>query len=123
MSRINFSATIAGKVFPIVVGWDRRLSQCFVSISDVNMDDEDYEDEKFDQILTASCQGLGRSLGPDDCKAILENAGVNAPKGVYELLMEHIQHNAGNVIVQIDDDGTQTVLLDQDAKTKATEGV
>jgi hypothetical protein len=109
MSRINFSATIAGKVFPIVVGWDRRLGQCFVSISDVNMDDEDYEDDKFDAILTASCQGLGRRLGPDDCKAILENAGVIAPKGVYELLMEHIQRDAGNVIVQVDEDGTQTV--------------
>lgn len=116
MSRINFSATVAGKVFPIVVGWDRRLGQCFVSISDVNLDDEDYDDDKFDAILTASCQGMGRNLGPEDCKAILENAGVVAPQGVYELLQTHISINAGNVIVEFDADGKQTVLLDQDAK-------
>ena len=116
MSRINFSATVAGKVFPIVVGWDRRLGDCFVLVSDLNMDDEDYEDEKFDAILTAGAQGMSRNLGPSDCKAILEKAGVIAPTGTYELLDTHIKANAGNVIVQIDADGTQTVLLDQDAK-------
>jgi hypothetical protein len=121
MSRINFSATIAGKEFPIVIGWDRRLGQCFVSISDVNMDDEDYEDDKFDAILTASAQGMSRYLGPDDCKAILENASVIAPPGAYDLLKTHISMNAGNLIVSIDDEGNQTVLLDQDARERESQ--
>jgi hypothetical protein len=34
-------------------------------------------------------------------------------------LQTHISVNAGNVIVEIDADGKQTVLLDQDAKTAA----
>lgn len=121
MSRITFTATVEGKKFPIAIGWDRRLSQCFVSISDENLDEEDYEDDKFDAILTASAEGLISNLGLDDCKAILEQAAVVAPPGVYELLRKHIDDNAGNVIVEVAADGEQKVLLDQDAKAQKTE--
>jgi hypothetical protein len=123
MSRILFTTVVAAKEFPIVVGFDRRLGDCFVSVGDVNMDDEDYEDERFDAILTAVAQGLSRNLCPADCKAILEKAGVVAPKGVYELLESHVATNAGNVIVRFDAEGVRTVLLDEDAKSSVTEAV
>jgi hypothetical protein len=122
MSRITFSATVEGKEFPIAIGWDRRLSQCFVSISDVNLDDDDYEDDKFDAILTASAEGMSSRLGPDDCKRILERGGVTAPKGAFELLEKHMSINAGNVIVEIDVEGNKKVLYDEDSKSAATLG-
>ena len=122
MSRVLFTTVVAGKDFPIVVGFDRRLGDCFVSVGDVNMDDEDYEDERFDAILTAGAQGMSRNLCPADCKAILEKAGVVAPKGVYDLLELHVATNAGNVIVSFDAEGVMTVLLDQDAKVAVAEG-
>jgi len=123
MSRISFSATVAGKVFPIVIGWDRRLGQCFLSVSDINMQDEPYEEETFDAILTAGVQGLSPNLCASDCKAILESAGVTVPKGVYELLESHVLTNAGNLIVAVDDAGTQTVLLSETPAALAAVGV
>lgn len=114
MSRILFSTTVCGKLFPIAVGWDRRLSECFLSIMDQELDDEDYEDERFELILEASSMGLCRNLGVSSIKAILEKAQVAVPLGVFDLLEEQVQRNAGNVIVQIDADGARKVLLDED---------
>lgn len=119
MSRILFSTVVHGKTFPIVLGWDRPLSQCFLSVSDVNLDDEDYEDERFEPILEASGAGLCQNMGPEDCKAILERAGVTAPPGAFDLLAEHVRRNAGNLIIEIDNAGAVKVLHDDEAKAES----
>lgn len=121
MSRFLFTASVAGKDFPIVVGFDRRLGDCFVSVGDVNMDEEDYEDERFEAILMAGAKGMSRNLCPADCKAILDNAGVIAPSGVYELLEAHVAVNAGDVMVSFEADGVQTVIFEQDTRSAVTE--
>lgn len=114
MSKILFAATVCGKAFHITVGWDRRLSECFLSILDQDLNEEDYDDERFEPILEASSMGLCRNLGVASIKGILEKARVEVPLGVFDLLEEHVQRNAGNVIVQIDPNGTRKVLLDED---------
>ncbi|MBK6616315.1 hypothetical protein [Ottowia sp.] len=114
MSRIQFETKVHGKVFPIAMGWDRRLCQCFLSVSDVNMDDDEYDDPRFDAILDASSAGLSQGMGVERCKTILEGAGVVAPPGAYELLEQHMQVNAGNLVVNLEESGAATVILDED---------
>lgn len=86
MSRIQFEVQIHGKGFPVVVGWDRILGQCHLGVNDVNLDDDDYEDERFDAVLEAAAKGLSRGLSVACCKAIMADAGIEAPPGTFELL-------------------------------------
>lgn len=112
MSRIQFEVQIHGKGFPVVVGWDRILGQCHLGVNDVNLDDDDYEDERFDAVLEAAAKGLSRGLSVACCKAIMADAGIEAPPGTFELLAEHVVKDVGNVVVRIEPDGTQRVLFD-----------
>ena len=119
MSRILFKAEIHGKSFPIAIGWDRRQGQCFVSVSDVDLDDEDYEDDRFDAVLDASASGLRQHLSVEDCQAILVAGGITAPQGTYELLRQHVESDAGNLIVELDAAGQQTVIFDEAKETSS----
>jgi hypothetical protein len=117
MSRILFETQVHGKTFPIALGWDRRLSQCFVSVSDLHLDEEDYDDERFEAILEASSYGLCQNLGVGDCRAILEAASVVAPPGTFEVLAEHVRVDAGNLIVELDASGAVKVIYDEAASS------
>lgn len=115
MSRILFNARACGQTVPVAVGYDRRLSECFVSINvmAIEGDEEDMDAEKespLAPIYAAAASGLQQGLDVDDCKRILSAAGIVAPQGTYDLLAEHVRLNAGNVIVQMEDDGTARVL-------------
>lgn len=114
MSRILFDSVVHGKTLPIALGWDRRLSQCFLSVNVFVLDEDDDEDPRFEAVFDASAMGMRPGLDVADCKAILETAGVLAPTGTFELLAEHRARNAGNVVVKIAADGAQTVVVDED---------
>lgn len=112
MSRIQFEVVIHDKVIPVVVGWDRILGQCHVGVNDINLDEEDWDDERFDAVLEAGAKGLSSGLSVAGCRSILSDAGIEAPPGTFDLLEEHVIRNAGNVVVRVDRDGTKTVLFD-----------
>ncbi len=115
MSRIQFEVVMHQKTFPVVVGWDRILGQCHLGISDRNLDDEDYDDPRFDAVLDAGAKGLSRGLQVSSCKAILADAAIEAPPGTFELLEQHVMNDSGNLVVHIAADGKQTVLYDENS--------
>lgn len=118
MSRILFSTMFGGTAIPVAIGWDRRLSQCFVSINVAVLDDEACEeDERLAALLQASAAGMSPNLGVEDCKTILTRARIVAPPGVFDVLEDHVRRNAGNLVVKVDDSGKVDIVLDDSPTT------
>lgn len=108
MSRITIEGQLNGQPLPVVIGWDRRLQNCFVQFE---LTEEQADDPAFDAVSAESMAVAFADLTYDEVLQSVSRSGVNVPAAAFDELSSHISRNAGNTIVSFAQDGARTVVL------------
>ena len=85
MSRITFQTPWHGKRAIVIAGWDRPLSEYFMTVQNLDHDPDREDDENGDLVLYSTLTGCDDGTLDYMEEAFIQH-GVTAPDGFYERL-------------------------------------
>lgn len=109
MSRIIAAATFNEQPVTVVMGWDRPLGNCFLTV-ELNDEQLESESEQFDPLHELNLEVMFQPLTAEDVEAHLKASGIVFASQALQELRSDVANNAGNKIVEISLDGQRTQI-------------